>query len=407
MCWKHLHVTHSPQAHWGQLPAQEVLDVQQSNLGAISLTPDGLFVLKDSIPQPGLTTGEWSQLAVLPALPTGISAAKIMMTESGIFAGIVHPGGIVRVSCSSSGCVSKSLSASWGAVHDTTCLGFGCTQPWVATETGLYRQKGSSILRVSAQRQFAVACAPDLSRVFSGNDDFVYEWSALTGAPGRREWVTRTSDGSGGVYADTVVAMVFVPDGTLFVATRSALNVRWGNGTVSRVDGLGGLPITNLTSISLGTVLTTDAHTAALAGGGKDVSYQLVVGSEQGAVSVQVGGVPGASTLQGPEMTPPSLWSNWRYYNGPRYLPTRSALANATGNAVLSVAAGSALSGSASGRCVLVGTTGGVGALSPVSWTLQQKAAAKKRQLSWRTPGRNHPARKRGSNSEAQVQTPT
>lgn len=364
------------QADWGVLDSTSVLDVAQCQNAATMLTADGLYQFVGAQPEAGKTTGKWQAVSVQPALPVSASSGKLVLSTSSALVGVVYPTGVVLLSCSGSSCTSKAVSASLGRLHEATCVGGDCNTMWLASDNGLSLYSGGVVKTLLAKRQFAVASSSDSRTVFSGNDQHVYHWDATTGRLLRKEWVTIISTGAGGVYADSVWAMVFSPDGTLFVATHTAVNVRWTNGTVSRVDGLGGLPMTNLTSIALGTTLTTDAHTAGLPFGVGDVSYQLVVGSTQGLATVQVGGVPGASQSPPIALTPPSLWSNWRYFNGPRYLPTHSAAENATGNAVFAVAGGAAQAANAGSRGVLVATDGGVAVLQPVLWTLAEKAAA-------------------------------
>ncbi len=352
-----------------------MLHVAQSALGSVLLTENGLYLFHGDTPVAGQTSGSWIALPVSPALPRGLLSARVLTSADAQIAGIAHSTGVIRLSCSATSCSAKALSAEIGVVHAAACsAAAGCAKAWIAAENGLFVQAGGTIQQVTTKRQFAVAVSPDDASVFSGNDQHMYHWDAASVSLIRQDWVTIVATGAGGVYADTIRDMVFAPDGTLFVATRSALNVRWVNGTVSRVDGLGGLPMTNLTSIALGVVLTVDEHTAGLVGN-NDVSFQLVIGSDQGLATVQVGGVPQFSQSPPPNMTPTTLWTNWRYFNGPRYLPTRSAVVNATGNAVLSVAGGASQSSNVGFQSILVATTGGVGMLYPATWTLQQKAA--------------------------------
>ena len=336
----------------------------------------GLFRLSPGALVPGKTSGSWASVPVQPSLPLAAQHGKLILGQGASLQGVVYPSGVTRLSCSASSCSGKTVAAEFGRVHGTACVGADCSAVWVACDNGLFVQSGSTVKRITAQRQFAIAVDSASGMAFSANSQHVFQWSSNPVQLLRKEWVTVISTGAGGVYADEIWGMVMAPDGTLFAATRTAVNVRWVNGTVSRVDGLGGLPMTNLTSVALGTVFTTDEHTAGLVNGQRDVSYQLVVGADQGVATVQVGGVPGASNSPSISLTPPSLWSNWRYFNGPRYLPTRSAAAGATGNAVLAVAGGAAQSAVAGSQGVLVATSGGVAVLTPALWTLSQKAAA-------------------------------
>ena len=367
------HANSAPsQAHWGTIPGDSVWDaVHEVNLGLVALTSNGLLSLSAGS---AAGTSSWSAVQVTPPLPqTFPQQGRLVLTPAGALSAIVSPAAVRLLACSKGACVSKAVPAGFGEVSDAACIPAstsGCQSIWVAASTGLWEVDLStgSVRRVTAAPQTAVAAAADGSQVFSGGQRFVSHWTPTPPKLVRREWVTNVTSGEGGVYDGVVTAMTMAPDGTLFVATPQALNVRYANRTVVRVAGLQGLVVGNLTSVAVGTAQEVDQRSAALAGGGGQSTWQLVLGSTQGSATVQLGGAPSSN---------PGTWTNWRFFNGPRYLPTLSAARGAVGNAVARVVAGQWSPGADQWvSSPLIVTTAGLSALAPQVWTLAKKAAA-------------------------------
>ena len=159
------------------------------------------------------------------------------------------------------------------------------------------------------------------------------------------EWATDIPDEWGGVLSSNITSLAYDDDtGALYVATLDVLNIRYPNSTVERVDGLSGLPYTNLTSVRV--------QRSSVSG-----RTMLHMGTPAGTMSADITPLAGRTVgvnmfgaeVGGGGLAPPlpvSQWV-WSYRFLERWLP---------GPYVVSVGAHAAAGGS---PYVLVGTRGG------------------------------------------------
>jgi hypothetical protein len=152
----------------------------------------------------------------------------------------------------------------------------------IASSAGLLLYAPPSLIQLLPDPMTAVAYSPSSQLIASGNSlkltlinqsNLVVRW----------DWVTNLDTQVGGVYDGPITSLAFDVSGNLYVGTTVCLNVLFTNGTVTRIDGVGGLPYNMTTSVSV----------------------------ESGTQVVWVGTVQGACRWD-------IKTNTWRYFYGPR-----------------------------------------------------------------------------------------
>lgn len=202
-----------------------------------------------------------------------------------------------------------------------------------ATASGIYRLRltstgGATAERLSSDPALTIAVCGPQGLVVAGTSDKVFVYTAGAATP-RWEWVTDLAAEAGGAYDAPATALACdEADGTVFVATIVALNVRTPSGAVLRYDYTEGLPVNGSSSVA--------------------------VEPETGAVFV---GAPGGLVRwsRGQDMD-----ADWRFFHGPRYLPPGTSAIGAV---------------ACTANVTFVAVDGGLTLLERQTWTLAQKAA--------------------------------
>lgn len=192
------------------------------------------------------------------------------------------------------------------------------------------------------------------------------------------------------VYPDRAVdspitALVYGPDGTLYIGNAVCLNLRFPNGTYARIDGPAGLPAANITSLALDTRTLVETPP-------RDPSLPRIwIGTLTGAIlfdpsvdpaddvnaagpALYYGAVRQQQALEaaglargGAPLELPHA-QRWRFFLGPRYLPVNPA-------DTLSTPVPSGGIACAGNTAAIISGSSGVGVLNAQLWTLAQKAA--------------------------------
>eukprot|EP00043_Microstomoeca_roanoka_P019783 m.229726 g.229726 ORF g.229726 m.229726 type:complete len:770 (-) comp17056_c4_seq1:240-2549(-) len=230
---------------------------------------------------------------------------------------------------------AEQATVTWKVQHGLTNVQDICfdgSSLWLASDNGtaIVSTSTSQVAIADARAVTAVACLPGSSTVFSGGAATVQQFQNY--AMVHWEWVTDLTTASGGVYDGPVSSMALDTNGTLYVATPVAINMRTSDGVVSRFDYQQGLPM-NQTQI-----VVVESNTQALWAASPAAVMRLD----------QAENTPG-------EIMP----GMWRYLHGPRYL---------LGNSLVSH-----MDSSHPNQTVVV-TDGGLVVLEWQWWTLANKA---------------------------------
>lgn len=236
----------------------------------------------------------------------------------------------------------------------------------------------------------AFAFSPKLQQLAYGNDTGLVLMNASSLVQIRFEWVANIAQGWGGPVDDVITALLYSPTGWLYIANPTCLNIAFPNKTFIRVDGLGGLPVANLTSLALDTrydsllpprsspriwlgstqgLILFDPEASSWWGGDAPTTTTTAVLGPDGASQAGTG-TPRSGT--GPVQLPQE--PRWRYFNGARYFPcdTKDSFSGSSvsGGGILPI-----------GNTTYVLGPSGVTALDVVTWTLADKAAWMEAQL--------------------------
>ena len=323
---------------------------------------------------------------------------------SPLFAASASDSNLYEVACDVGACTATAVGAlPWALGSSVQALvafpAGNATSVWVSGDAG------TAALLVSpaqADRRGALAApwlylpgvaanasaySMALGVVALGNDTALTILDAASGALLAWDWVTDPVEGWGAPIDDSITALAYGPDGTLFIGNDICLNLRFANGSYARIDGPAGLPIANITSLAIDarTLVETPPHDPALP--------RVWIGSTMGAVlfdpsvdplddvnaagpALYYGAVRRAAALSkaarsGGNADAPAVLPHaqrWRYFAGPRYLPVTPSDTLSTPvppRGIVSVGDATAiLSGGA-----------GVAVLRAELWTLAQKAA--------------------------------
>lgn len=205
---------------------------------------------------------------------------------------------------------------------------------WIASANGTVKTDFSAeeISLIDNRAATAVACKPGLKASFSAGLESVqvFEKGDLV----RWEWVTNLTSYAGGVYDGPVRSLAVDDDGTLYVGTETAINIRAPNGTVSRLDYQRGVPMNNTQIVAI------EPNTQALLAASPKAFMRRA---------------PSLKESPGEAMP-----GQWQYYHGPRYLlgDSQVSLVDVTHD-----------------NQTVVVTDGGIVILEWQWWTLAQKAA--------------------------------
>lgn len=309
---------------WGTVPSADVRQVERVALSDAAGQPADGFLLVTSTSvllaarpaprtgaDPGLQSGMYltAPLSWVPvsglAVPQGARVA--VDPVAGSVLAVATSTGVTTVSCALSLAVGPSCKAGptysfpVGAVNDlaVSTPSVPAFDLWIASANGLVLFDSTNAaapfsLLVSNASFAAVAYSAVRDEVAVGNGDRVWYVQASTAVVQRFDWVTVVADGAGGVYDDAVTALAYDEGtGALYVGNPTALNVRYQNGTVDRVNGIQGLPYNNITALAVQRV-PNDPATYGLSAG----STWLWVGTLMGVAVADI-----SSTVPAPTST--------------------------------------------------------------------------------------------------------
>lgn len=404
--------SHPTPTGWTVLPCQTASLVFAARVGdsddALILCPDqgALYDLTRSVflpiagaswPATGVGWG-WiggSPREIAPSCPAGA-----------LF--LVEPvnGTIFQIACeaSSSACTARPVGAVPTSASPLRAMSVFMTETnetmaslWVSGDHGTFvfsvscsptRQPStlSPSLALTGVGANASSYSAALGLVALGNDTALSILDAFTGALVTWDWVTDVDEGWGAPVDGPISALAFGPDGTLYIGNAVCLNLRFANGTYSRIDGAAGLPAANITSIAI------DTRTLAETPPRDPTLPRVWIGTLSGAIlfdpavqpaddvnaagpalyfsavrrqqALEAAGRP----IQGSEPLVLPHAQRWRVFRGPRYLTVTPEDTLSTPVPTGGVAC--------VGNSAYVRTaTAGVAILEAEQWTLAKKAA--------------------------------
>lgn len=340
------------------------------------------------------STNTTAQVSVSPA-PLGSlpSSTRWTADPTSSTVALAQPSGITWLACSSAtACSIKSVTK--GTVGTlVTGVGAAAGRVYVGGTAGLY----SASLTTGTLEQVAEVTEPVVAIASLGAT------KSFAVATPMRLWtaVPTASKGALPYWTDTVVdsnvtALAFGPDGTLWVACWDALTALYQGGESVRYGFTEGLPVANLTDVSVDSADASSVYVASAYGGVArlDVPAQPVpwwlANDEQAALAHVSNLESAADRAAGRDATTmeayrqlrrwrerraasrdPSLHAGeygygaglWSYRNGPRWLSDSTV-----GSVFVAPAAGGI------SRTFVTGTNG-LSVIRREMWTLQQKAA--------------------------------
>ena len=371
--------------NWSSLPCSSIISSQSTmSVGALilcsDLTGSSIELYSLSLDSPLSWTGSPQPSSSL------LSRASLSSTITGEILFLLIPGDSILYSldCNaqqlSCNVTSLTLPLSLPApVINSTAVYTSTTSP---SSTTLWACSNSLIVAfdinlITSEAQLlpglpypfgasAIAHSVLLQEIALGNDTKVVFINAANPEKGLLywEWVTDIVNGDGGVYDDVITSLVYddlsqTSVGTLYIGTPCCLNVRSPLGVVSRIAAHEGLPVGNITSLSMNY---------------NGPSPRLWIGSTQG-LSLFDPSSPSQYGLQKSQFSSfssstapsPPLQQRFRYFYGPRWLPALSPTDPFAGSSVSSI-----LTSTTSDTAFVI-TSGGVSVLEMLNMTLLDK----------------------------------
>jgi len=355
------------------------------------IADDGLFVLENaSAFHPAQDHWTFVSDATFDqvSLPTGWAlnpnASDAVATNDGVtILATANSTGIYVLKCSTVARECRSLYASPGQFSTVTSLHTFLYGSGVSVVLGTNSSSGASAwelhLPTSAQPARTRASAPTLVALLTNitvvrtmyydagasiltvsTTDKLWMQDRRSGSqatsslPWRFEWVSVAFLGAGGLVADVVTAVSSFANGTLWLGNSACLNARLPDGRFARVDGLSGLPMSNITAASAAlysTLRTSD--------GKGNVNASIVPRAGRPLEVLWLG------TKTGLIAHDPFAPFRFRFLAGPRWLPD---------DLVLDVAFHPGDGGSR-GNALVTLTATGMSVIVRSAWTLEAKAA--------------------------------
>ena len=199
--------------------------------------------------------------AVRAALVDNAGSSQPILTGHSETLALVTPSSIFVLNCSSDALlciIHAAVEARVGQVSGAAADPDN-DAVWVCSALGLFRwqpQQGLQQLLDHTPNVTVVAISAVRKRVAVASKRRLYQYDLNTTKLLRWDWITDVVAGQGGVIDDTITSLSYAPDGVLWIGTASCLNVLYNDGTVSRIAGKDGLPMSNHTTIDASTWLS-------------------------------------------------------------------------------------------------------------------------------------------------------